>query len=76
MPGKLYKNDVRLSKAFSEGFNAPDGATNPHPDETPAGQAWVAGYNQNCPGQPDYYGGEALHTGNWWCGPNGPVQNP
>jgi hypothetical protein len=42
MPGKLYLNDVRLSRAFSEGL-AGNPATNPHPVGSPAAAAYAAG---------------------------------
>ena len=42
MPGKLYLNDVRLSRAFSEGL-AGNPATNPHPAGSPAAVAYAAG---------------------------------
>jgi len=44
MPGKLYKNDLRLARARAEGLCAADGATNPHPAGTPGYEAWQAGY--------------------------------
>jgi hypothetical protein len=73
MPGKLYKNDVRLSKAHSEGFEAANGASNPHPPGTPAAHAWDDGYLQGC--DPDGYRGNALNTANYWCAPGGPGGN-
>jgi len=75
MPGKLYLNDIRLSRAYTEGFEAGDGASNPHPSGTPESDAWEAGYQQCCPSDIgcDYFG-NAEHTGNWWCtdGPGAP----
>ncbi len=77
MPGKLYMNDIRLSRAFSEGFSAGELDSNPHPVNAPAWVAWNKGYAQDCPGEDGYYGGVAEHTGNWWCafGP-GAVSEP
>ena len=42
MPGKLYLNDVRLSRAHAEGL-AGNPATNPHPAGSPAAAAYAAG---------------------------------
>jgi len=64
MPGKLYSNDARLAKAFSEGQDAGvAGAlitTNPHTAGTPEADAWDAGWNAgdtlDCTG---YAGGAA-----------------
>jgi len=39
MAGKLFKNDLRLSKAYSEGFDSPNGATNPHWAGTPEAES-------------------------------------
>jgi hypothetical protein len=48
MPGKLYKNDVLLAKAYSEGQDAGvAGAlitTNPHTVGTPEADAWDEGW--------------------------------
>ena len=71
MPGKLYKNDIRLSKAYSEGFEAPDGATCPHRTGTPEWAAWQQGYDQ-CNGgawcdQETCYKGNAANTGDAFC---------
>jgi hypothetical protein len=42
MPGKLYLNDIRLSRAFAEGsMGAPE--ANPHPEGSPAAEAYAAG---------------------------------
>ena len=75
MPGKLYKNDLRLSKAYSEGFEAPGGATNPHPTGTPEGNAWIAGAQQcgagvNCESE-SCYKGNAANTRNAFCAGGG-----
>ena len=47
MSGKLYMNDVRLSKAHAEGLNAANGATNPHLAGTPEHEAWAAGAGES-----------------------------
>ena len=78
MPGKFYRNDIRLTKAYVEGFEAPDGATDPFPTGTPESNAWIAGYQQcaagaNCDSE-SCYKGNAANTGDWWCteGPGAP----
>ena len=65
MAGKLFKNDLRLSKAYSEGFDSPNGATNPHWAGMPEAEAWAAGYDQ-CSGgstcaSETCYKGDAAH---------------
>jgi len=76
MPGKLYLNDIRLSRAYSEGFESPNGATNPHPSGTPEADAWEEGYFQCdggtlCDYGDDCYKGNAANTGDHWCKENG-----
>lgn len=74
MPGSMYQKSLRLTRAFTEGFEAGVGASNPHPAGSPENTAWEAGYNQDCAGEADFYGGVAAHTGDWWCteGPGAP----
>jgi len=71
MPGKLYKNDIRLSKAYSEGFTAAKGTPPPHPAQTPEFAAWVEG-NLRCGDgatcdSESCYKGNAEHTRNAFC---------
>ena len=47
MPGKLYYNDLVLSKAYSEGFRRVP-ATNPHPAGSPAALAYTEGAKKVC----------------------------
>ena len=47
MPGKLYYNDLVLSKAYSEGFRGVP-ATNPHPAGSPAALAYTEGAKKVC----------------------------
>jgi hypothetical protein len=62
MPGKLYKNDVRLSKAFAEGsMGVP--AANPHPAGSPAAAAYDAGAAQTLAGNCQTYAGVAECSG-------------
>ena len=78
MPGSMLLRNLRLSRAYSEGFEAPDGATNPHPTGTPAGNAWLAGYQQcaagaNCDsGSETCYKGNAANTRDAFCEEFGP----
>jgi len=59
MPGKLYKNDIRLTRAYTEGYDG-DPAVNPHPAGTPAAEAYNAGaLLQDC----STYAGPAGCTG-------------
>ena len=71
MPGSIYKRNLRLARAYSEGFEAPDGATDPHPTGTPESNAWIAGYQQcaagaNCASE-SCYKGNAANTGDAFC---------
>ena len=58
MPGKLYKNDPRLTRAYTEGYEG-NPAVNPHPVGSPAAAAYTAGALQNC----STYAGPAGCTG-------------
>ena len=59
MPGSIYQRNLRLARAYSEGF-AGTPATNPHPAGSPAAAAYTAGALQNC----STYAGPAECTGN------------
>ena len=77
MPGSIYMRNLRLARAYSEGFEAGNGASNPHPVGTPEANAWEQGYLQCAGGttcdapDPVCYRGNAANTGNWWCEENG-----
>ena len=59
MPGSIYQRNLRLARAYSEGFaGAP--AVNPHPAGSPAAAAYTAGALQDC----STYAGPAECTGN------------
>ena len=58
MPGKLYKNDLRLTRAYTEGYEG-NPAVNPHPAGSPAAAAYTAGALQSC----STYAGPAGCTG-------------
>jgi hypothetical protein len=75
MAGKWYMNSIRLSKAYCEGFDADVAEDDPFTLDTPESDAWVAGFVQACPGEPDFYGGVDWHTRNYWCAPGGPGGN-
>ena len=47
MAGKLYKNSVRLSRAYAEGSRGVP-ATNPHPAGSPANLAFAEGAKHVC----------------------------
>ena len=64
MAGKLYLNDIRLSKAYAEGFaNAGGAGQNPHPAGSPAHAAWAEGDTQGQAGSCAEYAGSAECTG-------------
>lgn len=75
MPGSIYDRNLRLARAYSEGFEVEPEGVNPHdPDVDPdAYAAWEAGYLQSC--DPDSYRGNALNTANYWCAEGGPGGN-
>jgi len=58
MPGSIYQRNLRLARAYSEGF-AGTPAVNPHPAGSPAAAAYTAGALQNC----STYAGPAGCTG-------------
>ena len=72
MPGSIYKRNLRLARAYSEGFEADQGAPNPHPTGTPEADAWATGYDQCnggalCDAEFDCYKGNAANTGDAFC---------
>ena len=58
MPGKLYENDIRLTRAYTEGYEG-NPAINPHPVGSPAAAAYTDGALQSC----STYAGPAGCTG-------------
>lgn len=70
MPGAIYERNLRLARAYSEGWSAADGGDNPHPDGTPEHLAWEEGYAQSC--SADAYKGNDWQTRDYWCKPGGP----
>ena len=69
MPGSIYQRNLRLARAYSEGF-AGTPAVNPHPAGSPAAAAYTAGALQNC----STYAGPAGCTGTAVLGRSGTVE--
>jgi hypothetical protein len=66
MPGSVYLRNLRLAKAFAEGQDAAVAGdlvtTNPHPEDTPAYDAWAAGWTDGDTLACDVYAGGAACT--------------
>ena len=69
MPGSIYQRNLRLARAYSEGF-AGTPAVNPHPAGSPAAAAYTAGALRAC----STYAGPAECTGTAELGRSGAVE--